>query len=250
MLKIRVSRKWINRGEKIKNTALSLVYPCKCIFCEGILPYGEEGCCRECITPERYLMGSLCLKCGKPVQNPVEEYCSDCERNNHKYKRGYALYNYGMVSDAIYRFKYGKKKQYGIFFGREIAFYLGDKLKALNPDGIVPVPMYRKKEKMRGYNQATVLAKEVSQLLSIPVYEDLIIRTRNTKPLKDLDPVQRRNNLKNAFHIDAIGVKLDSIIIMDDIYTTGSTVDEIAEILMEKGCKNVYVVTLAIGGGI
>ncbi len=232
------------------NTLLSLLYPPHCIFCDEILPFGEQEFCRECERADRYLMGSTCMKCGKALSEETEEYCKDCRDMEHYYIRGFSLYNYERVKDALYRFKYAGRQEYGDFFGKELAMFMGKKLSSLQLSGIIPVPMYEKKEKIRGYNQAKCLAYSLGRELNIPVYDHLVQRMRNTTPLKNLNPEQRRNNLKNAFHITSFGVKLDNIVIVDDIYTTGSTVDEIARVLMEYGCKNVYVVTLAIGVGI
>lgn len=195
-------------------------------------------------------MGTKCMKCGKKLEEQEQEYCKDCTRLKHFFTRGISLYDYNCVADSLYRFKYGNRSSYAEYFGEEIAFFFGDLLRDWKIDGLVPVPMFAAKERRRGYNQAVCLAQSVGKYLNLPVYTDVVKRIRNTVPLKNLNPGERRNNLKNAFKIVPFGVKLDNIVIVDDIYTTGSTVDEIAELFLQNGCRNVYVITLAIGSGV
>ena len=107
--------------------------------------------------------------------------------------------------------------------------------------------MYEDKEIKRGYNQADVLAKALSHELGIPCYSDVIKRVRDTQPMKELDVRGRRNNLKKAFNIAQNDVKFKCTLIIDDIYTTGSTIDEIAHEFRIAGVRKVYCLTLAIG---
>ena len=121
----------------------------------------------------------------------------------------------------------------------------------VRPDVIVPVPLYRGKLRKRGYNQAACLARALGRSLELPVDEKLVKRVRNTAPMKHLNPTERQNNLKKAFIIGRNDVKLyDRIILVDDIYTTGTTLDEIAALLKEHGVSKVYCVTLACGSGV
>ena len=86
--------------------------------------------------------------------------------------------------------------------------------------------------------------------MNIPVYTNLLLRVKNTTPLKQLNPAERQNNLKKAFNIAENDVKLSTIILIDDIYTTGSTMDEAADVLLRHGVQRVYFITLACGAGI
>lgn len=129
--------------------------------------------------------------------------------------------------------------------------YLGDFIRRAQPDAIVPVPLHRSKLKNRGYNQAACLAGALGRTLDLPVEEKLVKRVKNTIPMKRLNPVERQNNLKKAFIIGQNDVKLyDRIILVDDIYTTGTTLDEIAGLLKAHGVSEVYCVTLACGSGL
>ena len=112
---------------------------------------------------------------------------------------------------------------------------------------IVPVPLHKKRLEKRGYNQAALLAGQIGDRLGIPVLSDWIIREKNTAPLKQLDAAERQNNLKKAFKIRRDDVKLSTIVIIDDIYTTGSTVDEIAAECRKKGVHTVCFAALSAG---
>ena len=111
----------------------------------------------------------------------------------------------------------------------------------------MPVPMYAVKQRKRGYNQAEVLARAIGRRLEIPVEAKVISRIRNTVPMKQLSEAERRNNLKRAFNIARNDVKLLTIIVVDDIYTTGSTIDEISREFRRAGVKRIYFLSLAIG---
>lgn len=223
------------------------VFPARCPICDKVVPYWEEGICCRCLKNIRYVQPPRCLKCGKHIGEETREYCSDCEDRRHLFKQGRALFYYKDIAKAIYRFKYKGRKAYAGIFAKEMVYYLGDYIKSLEVDAIIPVPLFKRKERRRGYNQATLLARILGEELHIPVQEKLVIRNRNTKPLKLLNPEERLNNLKKAFILVENGVKLKRVIIIDDIYTTGSTIDTMAELLMERGIEEVYFVTLAIG---
>lgn len=229
-----------------KRGILDLLYPARCPVCDGVLLSGEEVC-EECMPKLRYVGEPRCCKCGKPLQNEEAEYCRDCMGGKHIYDSGLALYEYESVKDSLYRFKYKGRCEYAGFYGKEIAERLGDRIAAWHPDALLPVPMYKRKERMRGYNQACLLAEGIGAALHIPVRQDLMIRQRQTVPLKELDPAERQINLKRAFIIERFDVKLKCVIIVDDIYTTGSTMDEMARVLKAAGVSRIHFLTLAIG---
>ncbi|MBO5336047.1 MAG: ComF family protein [Lachnospiraceae bacterium] len=228
---------------------LQLLFPLRCPVCDDIVrPYGAKICvpCREKL---KLLTPPWCMQCGKKLY--TDGYlCQDCQRKKHKYLRGRALYEYESAAPAIYRFKYGKRQEYADFFGEEIARFLGNFIRQCNPDGLIPVPLHAKRMRHRGYNQAQLLAESMGRYLDISVYANLIKRVKNTRPLKHQNAAERENNLKKAFNIAQNDVKLDTVIIVDDIYTTGSTMDEVADVLRQHGVKKIYFIALACGKGL
>ncbi|MDE7045569.1 MAG: ComF family protein, partial [Acetatifactor sp.] len=123
-------------------------------------------------------------------------------------------------------------------------------LMARRADALIPVPVHPSRKRRRGYNQAELIARRLSELSGIPMEAALIRRVKKTRPLKGLSNSERQNNLKRAFKIDINDVKLNTIVIIDDIYTTGATIDSMAQVLKEKGVKKIYFMALAVGRGI
>lgn len=235
--------------KKLWKLFLQLMFPLRCPVCDGVVrPFGEK-ICLECLRELKPLTPPWCMKCGKKML-AEGELCKDCRQREHKYIRGRALYEYSSAAMSIYRLKYGKRQEYADFFGEEMARYLGEFLKECRPDAIVPIPLHRKRQRKRGYNQAQLLANALGRYTGIPVRGDLLRRVRNTAPLKRQNACERQNNLKKAFIIAQNDVKLDTIIIVDDIYTTGSTIDEAAAVLLQHGVKRVFYIALACGAGV
>ncbi len=228
---------------------LDFIYPRRCPVCDkAVKPFGSL-ICEECRKKIEYNKAPFCQKCGKSLKEQRAVFCHDCTGKEHKYDRGMALFAYPSVADSIYRFKYKGRQEYAAFYGERMARILGNRIMELKPDALIPVPIHTSKKKARGYNQAEVLADELGKYLHIPVKKDFIKRVRKTAPMKDLSVQERQNNLKKAFKICHNDVKLNTIIIVDDIYTTGSTVDTMAEELRKAGVKHIYFAALAIGKG-
>lgn len=231
------------------NLFLDMLFPRRCAVCDTVLPLGEREICEECKRKIQYLEGALCMKCGKPVREE-EEYCYDCRHKEHFYKQGAALFPYEYIRSSLYRFKYGGRIEYAGFYGRQMAVRFQEKKKRWKAQALVPVPLYKRKQRKRGYNQAELIARELSGYWEIPVITNLVIRTKNTRPMKEIVGTDRQNNLKKAFKLGSNDVKLNTIIIIDDIYTTGSTIDEVAKVCRQAGITHIYFLTVSIGYGL
>ena len=114
---------------------------------------------------------------------------------------------------------------------------------------IVPVPMYRLKQKGLGYNQAETFAVALARECGLPVDAGLVRRKRNTTPQKELNDLERKKNLENAFGITKETWDYKNVLGVDDIYTTGSTVDAVAKVLKEAGAEKIYFLCISIGEG-
>ena len=227
-----------------------LIYPRRCPVCDkAVKPFGNL-ICGECENKFVYIKAPFCQKCGKELKDKRAFYCHDCAVKEHSYDKGMALFSYGSAAESIYRFKYRGRQEYAAYFGERMAQILGKRILELKPDALVPVPIHSSKKRTRGYNQAELIAKELGRRLEIPVRTDLVHRVRKTQPMKNLSAQERQNNLKKAFKIGHFDVKLYTIIIIDDIYTTGSTIDAVADELRSVGIQNIYYAALAIGRGI
>lgn len=230
----------------------NLLFPIRCPVCDRPVMYHQigTGICNKCYRRLPFINNNMCYKCGRQLIDRKKEWCEDCmkSRHRHQYESGMALCSYDdVMRESVYRLKYGHRREYADVYGRLMAKRFGGNLRELGVESIVPVPLHPKRKRERGYNQATLLAEAIGEVCGIPVYADYIERVRNTPPLKSLTPSQRQNNLKKAFKIRRNDVKLGVTIVIDDIYTTGSTIDAIAKALLEAGALRVYFMTLAIG---
>ncbi len=237
--------------DRIFNEMTDLIYPRRCPLCDRVLGRDEQKklICSECENKPVYIHSPYCLKCGKQLTDPNEEFCMDCRKRSHSFVRGVALYDYSSIRVSMYRFKYSGRAEYAEFYGREIGSVFGGLFRKWGIEAIVPVPMYAGKERMRGYNQAEKLAESIGRESGIPVFRRLVKRVKNTKPMKLLGVGERAANLKNAFIIASNDVKFNKVLLVDDIFTTGATIDAVAEVLMDAGVSYVYFAALSIGAG-
>lgn len=237
------------RKQRLSEKLADLLFPRRCPVCDDIIPSGEGEICRGCRTKPRYITEPRCRRCGKQLMDDAKLFCSDCMRRKHIFDYGYALYDYQSMRKSIYRFKYDRRCEYAGFYAKDICEKLGGEVRLMKADSIVPVPVHSSRLRSRGYNQAQLVASELSKLTGIPIYDNLVERVRKTLPQKELTIQERQNNLKKAFNISSDVVKLNKTILVDDIYTTGSTLDAVALELKRRGVKTVYFITLCIGEG-
>lgn len=192
----------------------------------------------------------VCSQCGKPLENEREEYCYDCSRNKRAFAQGRALWVYrGVVRDSLYRFKYQNRREYAEYYSAELVRVYGGWIKERGIQAVVPIPLSGKRRRQRGFNQAELVARKVAQRMNLPVYGRLLIRIRDTKAQKGLNDQERKNNLKRAFKTRKNKVQLNHILLIDDIYTTGSTMNEAAKELKRAGAEQVYCLSISIGRG-
>ena len=235
---------------KYAGKLVNLLYPRRCPVCDEPVPVTDDLICNDCAGKIKYIEGARCRKCGKKLTDDAKMYCSDCERRTHIFESGYALYHYQDMHESIYRFKTKGRMEYAKFYAWDVCRHLSWEINDIGAEALIPVPLHSSRERMRGYNQAQALSQEMSMLLGIPTRTDIIKRVRKTVPQKELDELGRQNNLKKAFFISSDVVKLKKAIVIDDVYTTGSTIDAVAKVLKHHGVEKVYFITLCIGEGV
>lgn len=153
------------------------------------------------------------------------------------------------LKESVHAFKYQNKKEYADFFASEIIKTHGREIYDLNLDALIPVPLHKKKLLQRGYNQAEVLGVALSERLKVPLDTHLLLREVNTAPQKQLSNLQREKNLKNAFNSVEKCVKYNKVMLVDDIYTSGSTIEACTKELKKLGIKEIYFASICIGKG-
>lgn len=214
---------------------LELLYPSNIYCC----------CCGDTIDPD--MPYSLCSRCVRAITWTTEDLRAD----THLFAAGYSCARYeSRTKEILKRFKYGNKpwlaKPLGELMLERIAGSAG------KPDLVTAVPMYRAKERRRGYNQAALLAREVACGLDVPFEPYLLHRTRNTDAMSLLSAEERRFNLRSAFRVnEAMREMLPDkrILLIDDIMTTGTTADECCAALLSAGAAEVRLLVFAAGEG-
>lgn len=235
------------RAKLIWHRILGLLYPTTCVFCGTV---ASEGICESCRKEVKILQEPLCKKCGKPVRYEEQEYCYDCQKIIHFYEQGRSLWLHKMpVSQSIYQFKYRNRRVFAQYYAEQMAEQFADLLRKWQIEVIIPVPIHKSKRRKRGYNQAEVLAKELSGRLEVPMEAFAVRRVQKTNALKEMNPSERRRALSGAFAVEDDWKPKKKVLLVDDIYTTGSTVDELARILKGNGVQKVYFLTISVGQG-
>ncbi len=236
--------------KQLREQAADLLFPRRCPVCQEIVVPAGELICPGCRTKLSDVKGELCLKCGKELIGGEEEYCLNCVRHPKSFIRGAALFNYNEVSArSMVQIKYKNKREYLDFYSREMADKLGDKIRRMNAEALIPVPVHPQRRKQRGFNQAEELAVRLSELTGIPFCADILLRSKKTAPQKELTPGQRLKNLEQAFEVrrEKCPQPLSSVILVDDIYTTGSTAEACTRALLKAGISRVYFLAICIG---
>lgn len=193
------------------------------------------------------------MKCGKPIRSGEQEYCYDCAHTDHYFEQGAALWLHREpVNRSIYQFKFHNQRAFGRYYAEEMARRYGRTLRRWNPTLILPVPLHPLKQRKRGYNQAAIVAGELGRLSGIIVDDGILKRVRGTAPQKSLAPEERKRNIGGAFLVGRQERKRlagKRVLLIDDIYTTGSTMDEAARTLRRAGAEKVYYLAISIGQG-
>lgn len=191
------------------------------------------------------------MKCGKQLLDVRKEYCLDCTKHKFHYIRGYSVFSYNrLMQSSLMAFKFHDKKEYSRFYAEQMADLFKRYLAHKNIQALIPVPIHETRRRERGYNQAELLAEEIGRLEGIPVRKDILYRKRKTAPQKELNSRERVENLKKAFEARMQEPQIARAVLVDDIYTTGSTAEACTQALLQAGVKDIYILCVCIGDGL
>lgn len=216
-------------------------------MCDEARILGEMGLCPECEKKLHIIREPVCKLCGRHI-SLFNDRCRDCLDKERYFDGGRSLFDYAKVKESMYRFKYMNRSAYAEAYSKLLVTHLGEWLCALEPDALIPVPLHKKRLIGRGYNQSTELALGLSKMTGIPVRATAIARIKNTRPLKLLSAKDREFNMKKAFIVKENVVNLKRVVIIDDIFTTGSTIDSLAFELKKAGVREVFFLTVSHAG--
>lgn len=217
-------------------------------MCDRVLGLGMQGTCDDCAALVHRIKSPYCMKCGKQLKNDDDMYCNDCRVNTHSYNEGRALFLYDdAMKKSMYRFKYNGRYEYADYYAGQLGIAYEDYFKHIKPQALIPIPIHKTRLKKRGYNQASLIAASLGKRLNIPVIDNWLIRTDETQKQKNLNSYERQNNLKKAFKTTRNDVKLSTAVLIDDIYTTGATIDAAAACLRKAGVDKIYFICVCSG---
>jgi ComF family protein len=234
-------------------TALTLLYPHRCPGCNSADLSQQENFCTSCLRGIRLIHSPLCICCGLPFLTTIgpDHLCYKCQMQPPAFRRARAWAFYQTsnltpqpLSNAIQDFKYRRRLNVGKILSKISSSW--------NPfsnqmyDLILPVPLHLRRLRWRGFNQSLLLAQAIGRSQNVLVDPFLLERIRPTVPQTELNEKERRNNVRGAFAV-SIPERLQgaSVLLIDDVYTSGATVNECARVLCQNGAATVDVFTLA-----
>ena len=226
-----------------------LIFPPRCAVCTEVLKLEEryDFLCQDCRAEIPYFPKEICPHCGGETETAA--FCDFC-RKGFAFGSACAVFPYETVRDAIHLFKYDGDKTIGYGLGELMADYLLEYHEELlvKTDVMLSVPLHPKKEKFRGFNQTHILCEKISEKAGLVFQKVGLERKRETIAQSELGPEERKRNLKDAFGttMDFTGKR---VLLVDDIFTTGTTCNECAKELYRAGAKEVMVFTLSAAGG-
>jgi ComF family protein len=227
-----------------------LLFPSFCELCHAFLEKpGEKIICSPCSDKLEPSSSSYCLSCGRFFEGAGEPHlCGACLDSRPPFSKHRSCARYeGVVKDVILLFKYRGFEVLGQTLGDFMFLTLGKEEDLWSGlDAIIPVPLHPKKEKKRGFNQSRILAKRLAEQKKIALVDKQLIKLRNSPAQTSLEGRERAKNVKGAFQVRNSGeLKGKTVLLVDDVYTTGSTLRECSLALKKAGVEEIRAVTIA-----
>jgi len=229
---------------------ITWLYPEQCPVCLRIIMPKGAKLHPACKKKTDEVKEPFCLKCGRPVRTEEEEYCEECGLGTDRgWEQGRSLYPYhGALGPALRLVKKDGRTEFVRFFAQALKELRGEFISRMAPDCIVPVPLHPLKQRMRGFNQAELLAEALGRETGLPV-RLLLKKIKITKEQKSLKKYQRMRNVRDAFEIDNTvlnGNVPETVLLLDDVSTTGSTLTACARVLKAGGVKRVVFLSVCV----
>ena len=202
----------------------------------------------ECRGRFKLIEEPRCFKCGRHISEAESALCPECKDKKHGYVYGFPLYEYNeTASNAMIDYKKNGWKSHGDFFAEELAVRLAGYIKRQKPEVLVPVPITKGRYNERGFNQSEYLADKLGEKLGIPVDSGILIRTGKAVQQKSLSGKERKENRFYGIECACVQVPYRSICLVDDVYTTGGTLNACTEALLGAGAVEVGFMTIFAG---
>lgn len=221
---------------------LDFALPPRCSGC-GVIVAEVHSFCTDCWTKVEFLGSGGCGTCGLPLQATEADSCAVCLARPPRIARTRSAVAYDDISRGLaIRLKYGRK----VAIAKTMARYMAPLVESDGQRLLVPVPLHRSRLWWRGFNQSALVAAELSKQLGVPTNAVVLTRTRRTPPLKGMNALQRRRTVAGAFRVrNPATVAGKTIILVDDVLTTGSTAEACARALKRAGAARVELISWA-----
>ncbi|MGN0299173.1 MAG: double zinc ribbon domain-containing protein [Lachnospiraceae bacterium] len=225
-----------------------MLFPRRCPICQEMIAKPGALICSDCISCVHFVREPRCKKCGKQLRNKMQEYCGDCKKMPKSFQAGVVLAVYGgPVKESLARVKYHNMRQDLDWFCFEAGRRYEGQIQRWKIQALVPVPIHASRRRKRGYNQAEEICRRLTKYWGIPTYPQALKRIKRTVAQKELNSQQRLKNLEEAFAFGKLPSDIEAVLLVDDIYTTGSTMEACTRALLKKGVRQVYCLSLAAG---
>ena len=222
------------------NALIDFIYPPLCLSCQRLLDHGSDYVCPDCWNKIQVATGESPLfieTASKLVASGVVDGLVSL----------YVFEKEGVFQVIVHNLKYSGVQALGLALGRQLGKIVIEK--GICADGIIPVPLHRRKLRERGYNQAELIARGVSEVSGVPVRCDLVRRKKYTQTQTVLSLNERRENMEDAFEVAAIrrsDVENKTFVVLDDVVTTGSTIIACARVLRASGARGIISASAAV----
>ncbi len=226
------------------NLIINLIFPKICLGCNCRLEKEQFFLCSECEATLEFLTGNICEICGSIKE---ANRCKTCETNTFSFDKACSVFHFNkVVQNLIHELKYSEMTKAAKYLGEFAVEYLCKFQPFKNVDIIMPVPLHKVKKRARGFNQAEFLTKEIAKKMNRQHIPNLVLRKKFTKTQTKLKKEQRQINVSKAFVLNPkFDVAQKNILIVDDVFTTGSTVNAISKLLKNNEVSKIYVLTIA-----
>lgn len=220
----------------------SLFFPNRCIFCDCLIDPFDDFC-DDCAQNIPFIEGEICKNCGAQRKD-----CTCKKRHSHYYDCiASPLYYEDKVKTCIHRFKFRGERNIYKALGRLMADTVAERYGDIEFDYVTYIPMFPKKERKRGFNQSRLLAQRISELCEIPFADKMLIKLYNTDNQHDCTGLERTGNLIGVFDVDSrYDLNGKTVLLIDDIKTSGSTLNECGKMLYLNGVNSVICLTAAL----
>jgi ComF family protein len=224
---------------------MDVCYPPVCLHCYAEISGKDLWLCGNCHDRLSFMPEQQCPRCGSPAE---EDACSNCAENAFVFTQAKSVFLFeGAARSLVHSLKYEGFTHIAGWFANQMYKTVLGEMPLPGVEYVTAIPLHRVKRRERGFNQSGLIGKALAEKLKLPYTDALLTRKANTMSQTMLDGVSRKKNMRGAFRTGRLSSAGKSILIIDDVFTTGSTVNEAGKVLLDGGAEHIYVLTACHG---